>query len=88
MIRCDNTNTVDIFQTLRAHRLYNELLKFAVDLLMTHEVDLRVVRIPGEKNGVADALSRFKFDEARKMHNTLSIAPFQPPVIITGAGKQ
>ena len=58
----DDMNTVQIFSSLAAEPAYNILLKAAVDLLILHHVDLRVLHIPGVENTVADALSRKKND--------------------------
>jgi hypothetical protein len=41
----DNLNTVQIFGSLAAEPAYNVLLKAAVDLLILHHVDLRVLHI-------------------------------------------
>jgi hypothetical protein len=61
-IYSDNSNTVDMFNSLRAQPLYNPLLITAIDLLLDHGVDLHVFHIPGQVNIVADALSRLRFD--------------------------
>lgn len=36
----DNTNTVDIFNSMRAHADFNNLLKYAIDLLMTCDINI------------------------------------------------
>lgn len=56
VIHTDNSNTVNVFNSLHAQGVYKELLKFAVNELMRYEVDLRVVCILGDYNIVADAL--------------------------------
>ncbi|THH13733.1 hypothetical protein EW146_g6528 [Bondarzewia mesenterica] len=66
IIFSDNSNTVDLFDTLRAKPVYNSLLRFTIDLLIHTGVDLRVLHIPGEMNSVADALSRG--DHQRAIH--------------------
>ncbi|KAJ7048235.1 hypothetical protein C8F01DRAFT_1285877 [Mycena amicta] len=50
----DNQNTVNIFNSLRATPDYNVILRAAVDDLITYNVDLRVLHVPGENNSVAD----------------------------------
>ncbi|KAG2042887.1 hypothetical protein BDR03DRAFT_852829 [Suillus americanus] len=57
IIYMDNSNTVAMFNLLRAHPPYNSILLAAVDVLLEYKVDLRVEFIPGSENGVADALS-------------------------------
>lgn len=84
----DNLNTVHIFSSLAAEPAYNVLLKAAVDLLVAHHVDLRVLHIPGEDNKVADAISREKFILAYTIIPDLIITPFQPPQCAMGAAKQ
>ncbi|KAJ7932286.1 hypothetical protein B0H13DRAFT_1593535, partial [Mycena leptocephala] len=59
----DNSNTYDIFNTLRAKPLYNEILKSAVDVLISNDFRLRALLLPGKKNVVADALSRWKNED-------------------------
>ena len=85
VICTDNTNTVDIFSSLKASGIYNHLLQFAVSLLMQTKVDLRVVHIPGDTNHIADHLSRFCVDVARALHPTLKIMQSQPPAIMVEA---
>jgi hypothetical protein len=86
LVYSDNSNTVDIFHSLRSLPPYNDLLKFTVSLLIKFDISLRVVHISGVHNGVADALSRF--DEARAYAACpgLSISSFQPPRITLGPG--
>ncbi|KIJ43519.1 hypothetical protein M422DRAFT_107813, partial [Sphaerobolus stellatus SS14] len=52
----DSSNTVDIFNSLRAQGIYNTLLRLSVDILKSRNLDLRVYHIPGERNNIADAL--------------------------------
>ncbi|KAJ6602321.1 hypothetical protein B0H10DRAFT_1746810, partial [Mycena sp. CBHHK59/15] len=83
----DNQNTVQIFSSLAAEPAYNVLLKVAVDLLIQHNIDLRVLYIPGVDNSVADAISRKKFAVAASIVPDLAILPFQPPRCTMGAAK-
>ena len=62
-IYSDNLNTVEIFNMMKAYNKYNILLQFVVDLLIQHDLDLRVYHIPGECNTIADALSCHLFDQ-------------------------
>ena len=57
LIFSDNTNTVDIFHSLRSLPPYNDLLKFTVSILIKHAISLRVLHVPGVDNKVADFLS-------------------------------
>jgi len=84
-IYSDNSNTVDMFNTLHAQPLYNRLLITAVDLLLDFDVELRVFHIAGEDNVVADALSRFRFDIIAMYSPLLRVLQFQPPQMMLGA---
>jgi len=88
MIYTDNTNTVNIFHTLRALPPYNPILRIAVDALSTHNCSLRVVHIAGEDNVIADHLSRLDNEQARAACPGLSISTFQPPRVPLGRSKK
>jgi hypothetical protein len=81
----DNSNTVDMFNSLRAQPYLNPILLTAVDILRSRAVELRVYHIPGEQNVVADALSRFRNDFATTCEPSLHISMFQPPRLTLGA---
>ena len=74
-----------MFNTLCAHDIYNEILKFTVDLLMLHDINLRVVHIPGEANIVADYLSRGQIALAQATRPVLQLFSFQPPAELVEA---
>jgi hypothetical protein len=78
VIYTDSLNTVNIFSSLSALPSYNVLLRKAVDLLVDGNHDLRVLHVPGEENGVADALSRADFDRALRLEPNLTIHQFEP----------
>ncbi len=80
----DNTNTVDIFNSLRASPNYNPILKSAVDVMISHSIDLHILHIPGSENDVADALSCSQFSRALDLVPRLIILPLKPPL---GASK-
>ncbi|KAJ7438494.1 hypothetical protein FB451DRAFT_1060186 [Mycena latifolia] len=84
----DNMNTVQIFSSLSAEPAYNVLLKAAVDLLIEHDVDLRVLHIRGDNNKVADAISRSKFSLVHLLLPELMLGPFQPPQCVLGAAEK
>ncbi|KAH9853372.1 hypothetical protein C2E23DRAFT_714215, partial [Lenzites betulinus] len=78
-ILSDNTNAVAAFTTLRAHPPYHQILMSTVDVLIEHNVDLRVDHIPGEHNVIADALSRRKFELVYTLIPNIDLLPFTPP---------
>jgi hypothetical protein len=86
LVYSDNTNTVDIFYSLRSLPPYNDLLKFTVFLLLEYNISLIVVHVPGVNNTIADALSRFEDARALLACPGLSISPFQPPQVTLGLG--
>jgi hypothetical protein len=84
-IRTDNTNTVNMFNTLRAQPPYNPLLISSIDARRRSSLDVRTSHIPGAANVVADAVSRKQFELARRLVPTLTILTFQPPRDALGA---
>jgi len=84
LIFTDNTNTVDIFHSLRSLPPYNDLLKFTVSILLEFDISLRVVHVPGIDNVIADSLSRFENTKAEAACPGLSISFFQPPRVTLG----
>ncbi len=81
----DNTNTVSIFNTLRADPPYNPILISAVDLCLCFDINIHVNYIPGELNSIADAISRYEFDCAIRLDPLLVLFPFIPPRDALGA---
>lgn len=81
----NNLNTVDIFDSLKASPPYNVLLCTAIDLLIHHDIDLRVIHIRGEDNTIADAISHHDFPRAYCLSPGLVINSFQPPQDMLGA---
>jgi hypothetical protein len=84
LVFSDNTNTVNMFHSLRALPPYNELLKFTVSILIKYNISLRVVYIPGADNVIADSLSRYENTKAFAACPDLSISSFQPPRVALG----
>ncbi|KIY47513.1 hypothetical protein FISHEDRAFT_74617 [Fistulina hepatica ATCC 64428] len=84
IIRTDNTNTVDMFNSLHALPPYNPLLITTVDRLMQTGCHLRVFHIPGAQNTVADALSRFGNAYTTALSPRLQIHPFSPLCLSLG----
>ncbi|KAF9036010.1 hypothetical protein BDZ89DRAFT_889960, partial [Hymenopellis radicata] len=86
-VMCDNTNTVDIFSSLRALPAYNRILQVSVDLRVQSNIDLRVVHLPGIDNTVADAISRSESARAVLHAPDLVLGAFQLPRSLLGAAK-
>ena len=63
-IYTDNSNTVDIFNSLRCLPAYNDILKWSACILLATDHQLRVFHVPGQNNSIADALSRQSFAKA------------------------
>jgi hypothetical protein len=53
----DSLDSVAIFSSLAAGAVYNDLLRFVVDLVLATSIDFRVFHISGDKNTVADHLA-------------------------------
>jgi hypothetical protein len=84
LVFSDNSNAVNIFHSLHAQPVYNDLLKYAVSLLLRFNISLRVVHVPGVENVVADALSYFENTRALAAYPGLSMSSFQPPRMVIG----
>lgn len=78
IIHTDNSNTVDIFSSLRALPPYNHLLKSSIDILNAGDHDMRILHVSGVDNAVADAVSRADFQRAINLVPSLKIATFEP----------
>ncbi|TFK17591.1 hypothetical protein FA15DRAFT_576367, partial [Coprinopsis marcescibilis] len=79
IIYCDNTNTVLVFNILKASEKYNKILVHTANLLIKFNIQLKVDHIPGEKNMVADLLLRENTTKLKSLLPTLSISRFTPP---------
>ncbi|PPR05988.1 hypothetical protein CVT24_004651 [Panaeolus cyanescens] len=84
VIFCDNTNVVDMFNSLAASPRLNPLVTHVIDLMLGSHHDLKVLYVSGVQNLVADALSRGNFNFARKVDSALSISSFEPPRLTLG----
>ena len=84
LIFSDNTNTVNMFHSLRCLPPYNSLLKFTVSILIKYGISLRVLYVPGVDNSIADSLSRFDNAKAIGLCPHMSISNFQPPRLAMG----
>ena len=85
LVYTDSSNTVDLFNTLHASPDYNPILITTVDLLLSSDISLRVLHVPGHDNVIADALSCFENARAFSAAPTLSITTFLPPQLSLGA---
>ena len=85
LIYTDNTNVVDIFSSLRCCPKFNTIVKHAVSSHVKSQIDVQVLHIAGDMNGVADAISHAKFDRGKTLAAnlstpSLSILDFPPPL--------
>ena len=83
-IYSDNSNTVDIFNSLSASPRLNPILRTACDIALDGGHDWKVLFIPGKDNQTADALSRFDIDRALKLQPALTVRSFEPPRVTLG----
>lgn len=84
VIYTDNSNSVDIFNTLAASPRLNPILISACDISLASFHDFKVLFIPGYQNTIADALSRFEIDKAHHIDRQLRIQIFSPPRVTLG----
>ncbi|KAF8585603.1 hypothetical protein K439DRAFT_1615876 [Ramaria rubella] len=62
LIHSDSLNTIEMFHSLKALEGYNDLLLYAMRILLLSRISLRVAHISGKDNTVADALSCMLLD--------------------------
>jgi hypothetical protein len=89
VVYTDNLNTVHMFNSLSALPAYNEILKSAVDQLLSdinNPIQLRVIHISGESNTVADALSRGQLHTVVDNVPNITVNTFSPPRIQRESG--
>ncbi|KAF5335351.1 hypothetical protein D9611_011685 [Ephemerocybe angulata] len=80
----DNSNTVDIFNSLAASPRINPILKAACDIALESCSGFKVLFVPGINNQIADALSRFDFDRATSLSPGIKLRRFTPPRVTLG----
>jgi hypothetical protein len=88
VVYSDNTNTVDIFDSLRAIPPYSRILISAITKVLDNHIDFRVLHIRGVDNSISDALSRYLNDLAISLCPGLVIREFEPPLDALGAIKK
>lgn len=84
VIYTDNSNTVDMFNSLGANMTHNPLFTAAVDLLHTYCAELCVLHVSGLDNVVADRLSHFDNTLVCAAAPGLTIQQFIPPRLTLG----
>ena len=87
-VHSDSRNSVDIWNSLKASKGYNDLLRTAIDSMIYNSLDVRVLHVPGSENLIADALSRGNNSFARHLVPNLTVRTFQPPRNLLGAAKK
>lgn len=88
VVYSNNTNTVNIFHSLKARGFYNRLLKIAVNLLMQANYDLCVLHIAGLDNTDADALLRHQLPLVTALCPSISLKDYQPPPVVAEAAQE
>jgi hypothetical protein len=84
----NNTNTVDMFSSLRAKPVYNSILMSAVDFSINNSIATKLYYVPSMQNIIADHLSRFQNAKALQLAPKLQIQSFKPPQDAMGASKK
>lgn len=82
----NNSNTVDIFNSMKAHGQFNDLLKYKVDMIMTYNIDIWVIHIARADNTIADHLSHGCLESVHDIDESLLLHLYQPLMDILGAG--
>ena len=91
VIYTDNLNTVQMFNSLSALPAYNDILKSAVNHILSdyeNPMQLRVLHVPGELNTIADALSRGNLYTVVDEIPHITIDLFSPPHIQRESGAE
>ena len=87
LIYMDSLNCINIFNTLSAHDRFNDVLLFTMHILISYNISLHVLHIPGDDNTIADTLSWHLPHMALALLPKLWIHHFQPPRIMLGKEK-
>ena len=84
----DNLNMVQIFNSLACLPNYNHILCQAVNVILSHDLNLHVLYVPWEQNVVANTVSCCLFSSALDIMPQLKISPFEPPRWMLGAAQK
>ena len=84
----NNLNSVQLFNSLAVLPSMNWMLMVCIDAVLSQGINFRVFHLPGERNVVADLLSRLQNSEALRILPSLTIAQFQPPCLPLGAAQK
>jgi hypothetical protein len=88
LIYTDSMNAVEMFHSFKALDGYNNLLLFAVGILIHSHTSLHVFHVPRSENIVTDALSRSLLHIVEAHHPGLVIRLFQPPPEAMGVAER
>lgn len=73
VIFTDSENVVDLFSSHRAIEIVREMFKTAIDLMLHDKLDVIVKHVSGERNVIADCLSRNNLSLAKELIGDLEI---------------
>lgn len=81
LVFTDSENVVMLFNSHRAIELVRKMFRTAVNLMLDEKIDVKVKHVPGDRNVIADHLSRHNLDLARTKVPDLRIntIPVLPP---------
>lgn len=75
LIFTDSENVVNLFSSHRAIDLVRLMFKTAVEVMLLDNIDIKVKHVSGDRNIIADLLSRNNLDGAKLKLPTLKIKP-------------
>lgn len=84
----DNSNTVDMFYTIHTLPLYNPVLTYTVNILISARIDLRVCHIPRILNTIANHISCWKNEDASTFVLGLRISTLILPQVMLGTANK
>lgn len=75
----DSENTCNLFLSHRAVPIVRKLFHHIIDSIITAQVDVRVVHVPGAKNVYADMLSRGQLEGIKRLQPKISLYQIPHP---------